>query len=59
MKLVRLGWAREYEVWEKDGKCFARARFGKHDVVEADSPGELLIKLRFHYPGTFKESCST
>ena len=60
MKYLRWHWEQDYEITEDNGRFTARARFGSRDVLEADSPVELLTLVRRHYPrhrGT--EQCST
>jgi hypothetical protein len=56
MDYLRIHYGRTYEFSAQDGKCFARALFGSGDVLEADSPAELLTLVRRHYPGRNADS---
>jgi len=60
MAYLRYHWDGAYLFAIADGKYTARADFGQHDLLEADTPGELLSMLRRHYPGsTSADLCST
>ena len=57
---LRFHWDGVYTFAVAGGKYTARAAFGEHDLLEADSPGELLSLVRRHYPGsTSADLCST
>jgi hypothetical protein len=45
-----------YRIALRDGTYTATAKFGKCDVLSSDDPGELLRKIRQHYPGPSERS---
>jgi hypothetical protein len=60
MARLRHEWDSAYMLAIIDDKYTARARFGERDLLEADTPGELLCVIRRHYPGsTSADLCST
>jgi hypothetical protein len=56
---LRFHWEGPYRFAKANGKYTATATFGSHDVLEADSPAELLTMVRRHYPGLSGELSST
>lgn len=56
---LRFHWGQSYTFAARNGKYKARAKFGTHDVLEADSPDELLGMIHRHYPGTSADLCGT
>ena len=60
MQYLRWHWDDIYEFADRDGGCSAVAKFGHRDVLEADSPAELLVLVRRHYPrNRSADQCST
>jgi hypothetical protein len=60
MTRMRDDWESVYALAIIDGKYTARARFGKHDLLKADTPEELLSMIRRHDPGsTSADLCNT
>jgi len=51
MAYLRYRWEHAYTFAVSDGKYTALARSGDRDLLTADDPDELLIKVRRHYPG--------
>ena len=56
---LRYHWDQVYSFETVNGKYIATARFGSHDVLTADSPGELLGKIQRHYPGSTSTDLSS
>jgi len=60
MAYLECHWGDVYTFAFEGGKHTARAKFGQHDLLEADSPEALLSLVRRHYPGsTSADLCST
>lgn len=59
MAWLRYHWDEVYTFAITNGTYTGRASFGNHYLLEDDSPEELLIKVRRHYPGTRADLCST
>jgi hypothetical protein len=51
MAYLHDNWGEVYTFAVTNGKHTARARFSAHDLLEADTPEELLLLVRRHYPG--------
>jgi hypothetical protein len=59
IEYLKYHWGEVYTFSGSGGIYTARAAFGKHELLKADSPDELLLKVRRHYPGTSADLCST
>jgi hypothetical protein len=51
MRYLDFHWGDAYSLSEEDGSYTARAKFGARDVLTADSPAQLYLRIRAHYPG--------
>lgn len=56
---MRYHWEDAYTFEFANGKYSATAKFGAHELLTADDPDNLLIKIRRHYPGTRTDLAST
>lgn len=59
LRFLEFHWGESYTFSAQDNKYSATAKFGKHDRLIADTPGQLLHLVRQHYPGTRAELAST
>jgi hypothetical protein len=55
VEYLRFHYGNVYAFTSEDGTYTAVAQFGGRDVLEADSPAELLTLVRRHYPGRSAE----
>jgi hypothetical protein len=59
MEYFRTHWGDVYAFAEQNGQYTAREKFGHHEELAADTPEQLLTKIRRHYRGPRSERSST
>lgn len=57
LESLRFHWSDKYKiVRRRSGQYIAEAKFGERETLTAEDAGELLRKIRQHYPGPSERS---
>jgi hypothetical protein len=57
LETLRFHWSDVYQIAKRrSGQYVAEAKFGQRETLTAEDPGELLRKIRQHYPGPSERS---